>query len=54
MQKKELKGAIMEPVPAEVKEAVEHYLSLLTPENRSIMLARLVIAVAMQEDGQTI
>lgn len=44
----------MEQLPDEVKEIAEYYLSLLTPENRTIVLARLVLAVAAQEDGQTI
>lgn len=41
----------MEYLPEEVKEIFERYLLKLTPENVTIMLARLVLAVATQEEG---
>lgn len=41
----------MENLPEDVKEIAAHYLSLLTPENQSIMLARLVLALQMQGEG---
>lgn len=41
----------MENLPEDIKKIAEHYLSLLTPENQSIMLARLVLALQMQEEG---
>ena len=44
----------MEHLSEDLKEAFEHYLSLLTPDNREIMLARLILAVAAQEEGEQI
>lgn len=45
------KGVTMEYLPEEVKEIFERYLLKLTSENVTIMLARLVLAVATQEEG---
>lgn len=44
----------MEHLPEDLKGTVEYYLSLLTPDNQTIMLARLVLAVATQEEGEQI
>lgn len=44
----------MEYLTDEIKEAFEYYLLRLTPDNMTIMLARLMLAVKAQEEGMEI
>lgn len=44
----------MEYLADEIKEAFEYYLLRLTPDNMTIMLARLMLAVKAQEEGMEI